>query len=222
MNRTYTFILLFFLAIGLFAAGNSEEPVQVQKGEKVMKEGLNWAVLGGGCFWCVEAVYERIDGIEEVVSGYAGGTVDNPTYKQVTTGLTGHAEVVKIYFDPEKISYEQVINVFWQAHDPTTLNRQGADVGTQYRSIILPANEDELAIAKASMERAQPFFNNGIVTEIKLLETFYEAEDYHQDYYDNNVSAGYCRLVIQPKLNKLGLDPTADAEQSSIPEAKWD
>jgi peptide-methionine (S)-S-oxide reductase len=159
------------------------------------------AYVGGGCFWCIEAVFTRIEGIVSAVSGYAGGNVENPTYRQVSTGTTGHAEVVKLTYDPDLISYGEILDIFWQAHDPTTLNRQGADIGTQYRSIILYENEEEREAAEKSRAKI-----SNAVTEIVPLEVFYEAEDYHQDYYKQNTSAGYCRLVITPKLKKLGLD----------------
>ncbi|MGA0848897.1 MAG: peptide-methionine (S)-S-oxide reductase MsrA [Chthoniobacterales bacterium] len=161
------------------------------------------ATLGGGCFWCVEAVYERLPGILSVVSGYAGGETENPTYEDICTGKTGHAEVVQIEYDPAKISYEKIIDLFWDAHDPTTLNRQGNDVGTQYRSIILTANEDEARVAQESKDRAQTKFNSPIVTEIVPLEKFYPAEDYHQDFYRENPMHPYNMAVIRPKLEKL-------------------
>ena len=161
------------------------------------------ATLGGGCFWCVEAVYERLPGIISVVSGYAGGQTENPTYEQIGTGRTGHAEVVQIAYDPSKISYEKIIDLFWDAHDPTTLNRQGADVGTQYRSIILTASDDEARIAKESRDRAQNNFKSPIVTEIVPLTKFYPAEDYHQDFYRENPMHPYNQAVIRPKLKKL-------------------
>lgn len=161
------------------------------------------AILGGGCFWCVEAVYERLPGVLSVTSGYAGGQTENPTYEQIGTGKTGHAEVVQIDYDPEKISYEKIIDLFWDAHDPTTLNRQGADVGTQYRSIILTQNDDEARLAKESKERAQAKFKSPIVTEIVPLTKFYSAEDYHQDFYRENPMHPYNMAVIRPKLQKL-------------------
>jgi peptide-methionine (S)-S-oxide reductase len=161
------------------------------------------ATMGGGCFWCVEAVYETVPGILAVTSGYAGGDVPNPTYEQICTGRTGHAEVVQVEFDPSKISYEQVIDLFWKAHDPTTLNRQGPDTGPQYRSIILYENEDQRAIAEKSKKAAQAQFNESIVTEIVPLKTFYPAEDYHQDFYQNNPNYPYSRAIIRPKLEKL-------------------
>jgi peptide-methionine (S)-S-oxide reductase len=168
--------------------------------------GTEIATLGGGCFWCIEAVYERIDGVKAVVSGYAGGEKADPTYEEVCTGTTGHAEVVQIHFDPQVISYEEVLDLFWKAHDPTTLNRQGADVGTQYRSIILYSSEAQAQAAERSKVKAAAHFDDPIVTEIVPLSTFYEAEKYHQDYYENNPFAGYCTFVIRPKLQKLGLD----------------
>ena len=160
-------------------------------------------ILGGGCFWCVEALYERIDGVTGVESGYSAGEDPNPTYEEICTGQTGHAEVVKITFDPSVVSLETLLDFFWEAHDPTTLNRQGADVGTQYRSIILYANEAQATAAKASLKKAQPRFKDPIVTEIEELDTFYPAEKYHQDYFENNPNAPYCRFVIAPKLKKL-------------------
>ena len=161
------------------------------------------ADLGGGCFWCMEAVFERLPGVISVTSGFAGGHTENPTYEQVCTETTGHAEVTQIVFDPAKISYPQLLHVFWQAHDPTTLNRQGADVGTSYRSIILYRNEKQKLEAEKSKLAAQADFKNPIVTQIVPLKKFYPAEGYHQAYYDNNSNAGYCRVVIAPKLEKL-------------------
>ena len=161
------------------------------------------ADLGGGCFWCMEAVFERLPGVISVTSGFAGGTTENPTYQQVCTETTGHAEVTEIEFDPAKISYQKLLEVFWQAHDPTTLNRQGADEGTSYRSIILYRTEKQKLLAEKSKLEAQKDFHNPIVTEIVPLKTFYKAEDYHQQYYDNNSSQGYCQVVIAPKLEKL-------------------
>ena len=166
------------------------------------------AILGGGCFWCLEAVYERIDGVKAVTSGYAGGTKANPTYQEVSYGGTGHAEVVQIEYDPKIIPYDQILEVFWKAHDPTTLNRQGADVGTQYRSIILYQDETQRKIAEKSLREADLSgrFTRKMVTEVKPLSVFYPAEDYHQDYFKKNPTAAYCVFVIQPKLEKLHLD----------------
>lgn len=164
------------------------------------------AVLGGGCFWCIEAVFERLNGVTAVEAGYAGGATGNPTYEQVCSGATGHAEVARITFDPSKISYDSLLNVFWEAHDPTTLNRQGADAGTQYRSIILFRSLQQQAAAERSMEKARKSFDAPIVTEIKPLTTFFKAEHYHQDYFRNHPDAPYCIFVIKPKLHKLKLD----------------
>jgi len=163
-------------------------------------------VLGAGCFWCVEAVFERIPGVKSVESGYTGGHLKDPTYQQVCDGTTGHAEVAKITYDPEKVSYRDLLSVFWQAHDPTTLNRQGGDVGTQYRSAIFYLTDEEREAARNSMEAAQKDFADPIVTEISKLDVFYPAESYHQDYYKNNTSAPYCQFIIKPKLSKLKLD----------------
>lgn len=166
---------------------------------------LEKATLGGGCFWCVEAVFEQLTGVHDVVSGYAGGKVPNPTYEQICTGTTQHAEVTQITFDPEIISYETLLEVFWRTHDPTTRNRQGADVGTQYRSIILTHNEEQRRLAEQSKAAtdAAHLWPNPIVTEIAPLEQFYPAEAYHQDFYRNNPNYGYCRVVIDPKMRKL-------------------
>lgn len=163
-------------------------------------------VLGGGCFWCLEALYRRLEGVRSVESGYAGGKTANPTYREVCGGRSGHAEVVRVTWDPATITLEEILEFFWKAHDPTTLNRQGADVGPQYRSIILYTDEEQRAAAAASRDRAAQAFADPIVTEFTPLETFYPAEDYHRDYYEHNTSQGYCRLVIAPKLTKLGLD----------------
>ncbi|HTQ52670.1 MAG TPA: peptide-methionine (S)-S-oxide reductase MsrA [Candidatus Acidoferrales bacterium] len=173
-------------------AMNTTEPDKIERAD-----------LGGGCFWCMEAVFERLPGVISVTSGFAGGTTPNPTYEQVCTETTGHAEVTQIEFDPAKISYAQLLDVFWQAHDPTTLNRQGADVGTSYRSIILYRSEEQKQTAEKSRAEAQKNFKNRIVTEIVPYTKFYKAEDYHQQYFDNNSGAPYCQIVIAPKLKKL-------------------
>jgi peptide-methionine (S)-S-oxide reductase len=167
--------------------------------------GTQVATLGGGCFWCTEAVYARIPGVLEVVSGYSGGAKKDPTYEEVSTGRTGHAEVSQITFDPKVISYEKILEIFWHAHDPTTLNRQGADVGTQYRSIIFTHDESQRRIAEESRAQAARELSRPVVTEIRPFEAFYPAEGYHQDYYEKNTLAGYCTFVIRPKLDKLGL-----------------
>ncbi len=163
------------------------------------------ATLGGGCFWCLEAVFKRTDGVQDVTSGYAGGQTPDPTYEQVCSGTTGHAEVVQVVFDPTVIAFADVLRKFFSAHDPTTLNRQGADVGTQYRSVILCDNEAQEKTARAIAEEVGKSLAGPVVTEIVPLTTFYPAEEYHQDYFDKNPTAGYCRVVIAPKLDKLGI-----------------
>ena len=162
------------------------------------------ATLGGGCFWCIEAVLQQVNGVEKLVSGYTGGTAPGkPTYREVCSGLTGHAEVVQVSFDSKTISYKDLLTIFMTSHDPTTLNRQGGDVGTQYRSVIYYHSEEQKEIAESVVKEIASYYDNPIVTEISALEVFYEAEDYHQDYYRNNSSQGYCSAVITPKLAKL-------------------
>ena len=162
-----------------------------------------FVTFGGGCFWCMEAEFQRIPGVKSVTSGYAGGHTENPAYEQVCTGTTGHAEVTRIEFDPKIISYEKLLDYFWDAHDPTTLNRQGADEGTQYRSVILYSSEAQKARAEKSMAEARKKFKSPIVTEIVPLKKFYPAEGYHQNYYNQNSNAPYCRIVIRPKVEKI-------------------
>lgn len=163
------------------------------------------ATFGAGCFWCVEAVFQRLNGVTSVVSGYAGGNVKNPTYREICGGRTGHAEVAQITFDPNVITYEELLEVFWKTHDPTTLNRQGADVGTQYRSVIFYHNDSQKELAehyKLKLDQSG-LFSDPIVTEIKPLPEFYEAEDYHQNYFNTNPSQPYCSVVIGPKIEKM-------------------
>jgi peptide-methionine (S)-S-oxide reductase len=169
------------------------------------KQNAAVATLAGGCFWCLEAVYDDMQGIESVLSGYMGGRVENPTYQQVCTGTTGHAEVVQVTYDPDVVSYRDLLEVFFTIHDPTTLNRQGNDVGTQYRSAIFYHNEAQKETAEsliAELEKAN-VWDSPIVTEVTPLGTFYPAEDYHQDYYQNNAYQPYCQFVVQPKLEKF-------------------
>lgn len=166
-------------------------------------ESLKSLIVGGGCFWCTEAAYELLPGVEAVVSGYAGGARPNPTYEQVCAGVSGHAEVIRIDYDPSKITLEALLDYFWKIHDPTTLNRQGADEGTQYRSVIFYADAEQKAAAEASLARANPGWGGKIVTQIAPLEIFYEAEAYHQDYFRRNPHGGYCQMVIRPKIEKL-------------------
>jgi len=160
------------------------------------------AIFGGGCFWCTEAIYKRVKGVEKVEPGYAGGDVENPSYRLVCSGTTGHAEVVRVTFDPAVISYKDLVDIFWYAHDPTTLNRQGNDIGTQYRSIILTKNDQQRKIAEKSLKEASESgaFRKPIVTVIEALDTFYPAEDYHFDYFATNPNQPYCRAVIAPKV----------------------
>lgn len=163
------------------------------------------ATLAGGCFWCLEAAYDQLKGVEKVESGYAGGSVNDPTYQQVCTGTTGHAEVVQITFDPSVVSYRELLEVFFTIHDPTTLNRQGADVGTQYRSAIFYHSPEQKAVAESVMAElgAEKIWDNPIVTELAPLDTFYPAEDYHRDYYERNPTQPYCQAVIAPKVSKF-------------------
>ena len=181
-------------------------PIILLLGAHLMPAENETIVLGAGCFWCVEAVYERIDGVEAVEAGYSNGYTDKPTYKEVCSGNTGFAEVVRVTFDPQKVTYSEILDIFWKAHDPTTLNRQGADVGTQYRSGIYYSSEEQKTKAEKSLTNAQSAFDNNIVTEIQPLQKYTVAEDYHQDYYNNNKNAPYCSYIITPKLKKLKLE----------------
>lgn len=160
-------------------------------------------VLGGGCFWCLEAVFQHVIGVSSVTSGYAGGTTPSPTYDSVCTGTTGHAEVVEVMFDPSEITLEDILDIFWAIHDPTTKNRQGSDSGTQYRSLILTTTRQQQKTVVDSIKRAQAMFDAPIVTEVASLETFYPAEAVHTDFYRRNSESPYCRIVIDPKLQKL-------------------
>lgn len=191
--------------LGVFFIHGMQAQNQRKMNDMPMKTTSQKIVLGAGCFWCVEAVFQRIPGVVGVRSGYANGTIPNPTYEQVSSGRSGHAEVVEVEYDPSKTSLEKILDVFWDAHNPTTLNRQGADVGTQYRSSIMFSSEEQKQIAENSKSAAQKKFSDKIVTEIVPLQTFFVAEDYHQNYYNQNKSAGYCRAVIRPKLDKLKL-----------------
>ncbi len=183
-----------------------------------MAEKLETATLAAGCFWCVEAVFGRLRGVDKVVSGYTGGTVDNPSYQEVCSGGTGHAEAVQVHFDPAVISFAELLEVFWRIHDPTTRNRQGADVGTQYRSAIFCHNQRQRKIAEESRREAQAagLWLDPIVTEIVPFTVFYPAEGYHQDYYRLNTLQPYCRLVIEPKIKKLQKDFAAKLTEGSL------
>lgn len=176
--------------------------------DKNVQKDTETAVFGAGCFWCVEAIYERVNGVLSVESGYAGGHVEDPSYKQVTTGTTGHAEVARLKYDPNVISYKELLEVFWHTHNPTTKNRQGADVGPQYRSVIFYLNEEQKEIAEKSLEKtdASDLWEDPIVTEIEPLSNYSVAENYHQNYYENNPNAGYCSIVIAPKIAKFKKD----------------
>lgn len=166
---------------------------------------IDTATFGTGCFWCTEAIFQQLEGVEKVTSGYSGGTVPNPTYEQVCSKTTGHAECLNILYDPKKISFDELLEVFWQTHDPTTLNRQGADVGTQYRSVVFYHNEEQRAKTakyKAELDKSGAF-NNPVVTTLEPFTIFYPAEEEHQNYYRNNTSQGYCQFVIRPKVEKF-------------------
>ena len=202
MKTRFLFLLAITLAalapLGLSAApvktdSPSDKPATTQR-----------ITFGGGCFWCMEAVFQRLKGVKSVASGYAGGKNANPTYQQVCTGETGHAEVVQLEYDPAEVNFETLLKVFWAAHDPTTLNRQGADHGTQYRSVIFYENDAQKAAAEKSTAAAQPEFKDPIVTQIVPLTAFYKAENYHQNYFNENAGRNpYCSVVIRPKLTKL-------------------
>ncbi len=193
---------------------NEAHVQHIQEGKKILakmqedtikKEGLEIASLGGGCFWCIEAVFDDLIGVEKSVSGYMGGTKENPTYKEVCYGNTGHAEIVNVYFNPKVISYEDILRVFFHVHDPTTLNRQGNDIGTQYRSVIFFHNEEQKHSAKKIIEEIEKshLWNNKIVTEVTNFARFYPAEDYHQEYFKLNGHAPYCQFIIAPKMKKF-------------------
>lgn len=201
-----TFPAVKLLAIPLLAllvaSASAAEPKKMN--EQPASSSAQRITFGGGCFWCLEAVFQRLKGVSSVVSGYSGGAIPNPTYKQICTGETGHAEVVQLEFDPKQVSYDKLLEVFWAAHDPTTLNRQGADVGTQYRSVIFYENDQQREAAEQSKSKAQAEFKDPIVTQIVPLEKFYKAEGYHQNYYNQNANSNpYCAVVIRPKLQKL-------------------
>ncbi len=194
MKRLIVLSIAVLYSINLTA----QEPMNTEKK-------LEQATFGAGCFWCVEAIYERVKGVMDVKSGYAGGFVKDPSYREVTSGQTGHAEVARITFDPNVIDYETLLEVFWHTHNPTTLNRQGADVGPQYRSVIFYHNDEQRKIAEASLKRtdASDLWKDPIVTEIEPIRNYSVAENYHQDYFENNPNAGYCSFVIAPKVKKF-------------------
>ncbi len=200
-------VLLFFMS-----CQNSEGKLQQTKTFETMTSQTtntthqtDTATLGGGCFWCTEAQFQQLDGVLHISSGYAGGATKNPTYKEVCTGTTGHAEVIQVVFDPAKISYDEILAAFWQAHDPTQLNRQGNDEGTQYRSVIFYHSDEQRQIAERYKKQLneEKAYDKPVVTEISPLTIYYKGEDYHQDYYNQNQTQGYCMFVIQPKLDKF-------------------
>ena len=209
MKKLILFILFLTFGVTLVSLGNIDLRTKIKLKEKKMdaqKEAkLDTATFGTGCFWCSEAIFERVKGVKSAVAGYSGGTVENPTYKEVCTGNTGHAEVVQITYDTSVVSYDELLEIFWKTHDPTTLNRQGADVGTQYRSVIFYHNEEQKEKAEYYKKKLEDkkIWNDPIVTEISPFTHFYKAEDYHQEYYDNNPNQGYCAFVITPKVEKF-------------------
>ena len=197
-------LLAILILAALAPFSQAAEKVNTESAPAPASAHLERVTFGGGCFWCLEAVFQRLKGVKSVASGYAGGTVENPTYKQVCTGETGHAEVVQLEFDPKVLSFEKLMEVFYAAHDPTTLNRQGADAGTQYRSVVLYENDAQKAAAEKAKAAAQKDFKDPIVTEIVALKKFYKGEAYHQNYFNENEGQNpYCTVVIRPKLQKL-------------------
>ena len=201
LNRYSVFILFFYLISCNTSGVESKELINTN----TIQQPMDTITFGAGCFWCVEAVYSDLNGVESVVSGYAGGTVKNPSYKEVCTGNTGHAEVCQITYNPSVISYKELLEVFWQVHDPTTLNRQGGDVGTQYRSAIFYHTDEQKQIAEEFLKTLndEKVFPDPIVTEITAINNFYPAEDYHQDYFELNGDNPYCQAVVRPKLDKF-------------------
>lgn len=198
-------IAMATLALSLLSmAGHAQKKRALSK-MNTQKAGTEIATFGSGCFWCTEAIFLEVEGVEKVESGYEGGKVKNPSYKEVCSGLTGHAEVVQLTFDPKVVTYEALLEIFWKTHDPTTINQQGADIGSQYRSVIFYHNEEQKAKAEYYKKRLQEegVFDKPIVTEISPAQPFYKAEDYHQNYYSLNSNAPYCTYVIQPKLEKF-------------------
>ena len=194
-NKNSFVLILVFLSLNLLA----------QRNEKNMNDNLSTATFGNGCFWCTEAIFQQLKGVTSVMPGYTGGAVKNPSYKEVCNGTTGHAEAIQITFDSDVISYRELLDVFFYTHDPTTLNRQGADIGTQYRSAIFYHTESQKKDAELIIVQldTEDVYDDKIVTEITAFDIYYEAEDYHQNYYNNNKSQGYCRAVINPKLDKF-------------------
>lgn len=200
------FLLVIFISSILLACESTAyENNMVKQMNTQNQNKLEIATFGSGCFWCTEAIFERVKGVQKVVSGYSGGTTENPTYNEVCTGATGHAECTQIYFDPSLITYDELLEIFWKTHDPTTLNRQGNDVGTQYRSVIFYHSQEQKQKAEYYKKKLdeEKIWDKPIVTEIVEFKKFYSAEDYHQNYYDNNPYQGYCAFVITPKIEKF-------------------
>ncbi|MBN4062231.1 MAG: peptide-methionine (S)-S-oxide reductase [Flavobacteriales bacterium] len=206
MLKAISICLIISLSTISCAQSNEQKTESPQNSESNPELDMNMlATFGSGCFWCIEAVFQELEGVEKVVSGYSGGFVDNPTYKAVCNGTTGHAEVCQITYNPNTISFDELLEVFWKTHDPTTLNRQGNDVGTQYRSAIFYHSEEQRQLAEKYKKKLNESgaWDSPIVTEIASFDKFYEAENYHQDYFDLNVNQPYCQFVIQPKLDKF-------------------
>ncbi len=205
MKKIFVAIVVLSGFLVSFVISNHENPRSANSNHNTKKEKMEIATFGEGCFWCSEAIFQRLKGVVKVESGFAGGKVANPTYKEVCTGLTGHAEVSQITYDPSIISYEELLEVFWKTHDPTTLNRQGNDVGTQYRSVIFYNNEKQKELAEKYKKELNDagVYPDPVVTAIEPFTNFYKAEDYHQDYFNENGNQPYCRLVILPKVEKF-------------------
>lgn len=206
MKKLVVLILFLLLCAGIIISFSIKTTKAVEK-ENVIMNDSNYkkATFGSGCFWCTEAIFERVKGVKHVESGYAGGHVNNPTYKQVCEGNTGHAEVIQLSYDPNEVTYDELLEIFWKTHDPTTINRQGNDVGEQYRSVVFYHDDEQKQKAedyKKELSEAK-IWDDPIVTEITSLSNYYKAEDYHQDYYENNTSQGYCSFVITPKVEKF-------------------
>ena len=204
MKKLFKILVPALLIVASACKSTAEKTYNYQTMEPTQNKS-EYATIGGGCFWCIEAIFSEVRGIHSATSGYSGGTVKNPSYREVISGRTGHAEVVQLAFDPEIISYRDILEIFFHLHDPTTLNRQGADVGTQYRSVIFYHNEDQEKTARKVFEETDrsDLWDNPLVTEISPLDIFYIAEDYHQNYFKNNPNQPYCTFVISPKLSKL-------------------
>ncbi len=204
MKKILTTVAIF---AGLFSCAENKDQknMMMDNNDTMTAAKTDTATFGTGCFWCTEAIFQEVEGVIKVTSGYSGGQVSNPTYKQVCTGTTGHAECLNIVYDPVKISFDELLEIFWKVHDPTTLNRQGADVGTQYRSVIFYHNDSQKAIAEKYKEALNKSgaWDNPVVTTLEPFVKFYPAEDYHQNYYNNNTGQGYCQFVIRPKLEKF-------------------